>query len=121
MRLAAPRPGRGSEKLAGRVSKLEGQLAQQTERADVAERALEAVQEEQEEQLAALQQSAEQRLAAAQAAAAQAREQTEAQTARWVGCWLGGVDLEAGAGAPWCSGCPCLTCAVSAVLAPPGH
>jgi uncharacterized coiled-coil protein SlyX len=70
------------ERLAARLTKLEVQVAQQTERADAAEQQLAGVQQEAEEELQRLRLEAAQQLAAARQVASAAREQTEAVSAR---------------------------------------
>lgn len=72
------------EKLNGRIAKLEAQLAQQTERADLAERQLAAANEQADAELRRARLEAERQLAAAHQAAAQARAATEQQSARCV-------------------------------------
>jgi len=73
------------EKLGGRIAKLESQLAQQAERAELAERQLAEGQRDAEEEVRRVRQEAVQQLAAAREAAATARQQTEQQSARYVG------------------------------------
>lgn len=70
------------ERLAARLTKMELQVAQQTERADAAEQQLAGVQQEAEEELQRLRLEAAQQLAVARQVASAAREQTEAVSAR---------------------------------------